>query len=249
MRMSLCRVLVAATLATGAATADTIAIDGRVYENVLVYEGNSAYYVKIPDEGRVISAPKSDVSSSSISINNDPYYRDQLKARFDRVRSGGQDAALATPSAPSDPAFQAPDTIAVAGAESEGVTVSAGGGPMGISRQDVESILQGSGFQNQGGMWKSADGKVQVEIKGPDDNVNSVVASVTAPEAQIQQAFFQLGRVFASLAPWAPQWVLQNLEQLATTGAIQTAQDGRAVAVQMQPQGQNLTVTATISGA
>ena len=252
MRYSLCRLLIAAAMAVGTAAADTIAIDGRVYENVLVYEGNSAYYVKIPDQGRVISAPKNDVAASSISINDDPYYRDQLKAQYDRVRSGGDAAALASPSAPSDPAFQAPETIAVAtGTGEEGVAVGAGGGggPLNVSREQVEGMLQSSGFQNQGGTWKTPDGLVSVQIVGPDDNVTSVVASVSGQMAQVMQGMGQVNGLISKLAPWAPAWVQQNQAQLMTQGFIETAQNGVYVSIGGQQEGQNLTVTATVRGA
>lgn len=250
MRMSLCRLVIAASMAAGAATADSIAIDGRVYEDVLVYEGNSVYYVKIPDQGRVISAPKSDVSAASISINDDPYYRDQLKTRFDRVQSGEQEAALATPSTPSDPAFQAPDTIKVAGAEDEGVSIGAGGGgPLNVSRQDVESMLQSSGFQNQGGTWKSGNGMVTVQIAGPDDNITSVVASMSGQMAQVLQGMGQVNGLISKLAPWAPAWVQQSQAQLMTQGFIENAHNGVYVSIGGQQEGPKLSVTATVRGA
>ncbi|MEX2015747.1 MAG: hypothetical protein WD873_03850 [Candidatus Hydrogenedentales bacterium] len=236
---------------SAAASADSIAIDGRVYENVLVYEGNSAYYVKIPDEGRVISAPKGEVSAASVSINDDPYYRDRLKTRFDQVRSGDQAAQLATPSAPSDPAFQAPDTIAVpsGGNEAGGVAVGGGGSPLGVTRQAVESMLQSGGWQNQSGAWKSANGSVQVQILGPDDNVTSVVASMSGPMGQIMQGMGQVNQLVSKMAPWAPAWVQQASPQLMQTGFIENAQNGVYVSIAAQQQGPAITLTATVRGA
>ena len=59
-------------------TADSIVIDGVMYDNVVVREGPSQYYVQIPADGRTISAPKADVRPEDVAVSKDKAAREAL---------------------------------------------------------------------------------------------------------------------------------------------------------------------------
>lgn len=57
------------------ALADSIRIDGQVYENVYVREGNAVYFVQTPTDGKVLSIPKERVVPNDIVLTPDPAQR------------------------------------------------------------------------------------------------------------------------------------------------------------------------------
>ncbi len=59
-------------------TADSIVIDGVMYDNVVVREGPSQYYVQIPGDGRTISVPKADVKPEDVVVSKDKAAREAL---------------------------------------------------------------------------------------------------------------------------------------------------------------------------
>lgn len=67
---------------TGGVTADSISVGETTYENVLVVNGTSSYYILLPDEGRSISVPHDKVDESQIVISEDQVFRDGLKRRY-----------------------------------------------------------------------------------------------------------------------------------------------------------------------
>jgi hypothetical protein len=58
--------------------ADSIVIDGDMYDDVVVREGPSQYYVQIPGDGRTISAPKADVKPEDVVVIKDKAAREAL---------------------------------------------------------------------------------------------------------------------------------------------------------------------------
>jgi hypothetical protein len=58
--------------------ADSIVIDGVMYDNVVVREGPSQYYVQIPADGRTISVPKADVKPEDVVVGKDKAAREAL---------------------------------------------------------------------------------------------------------------------------------------------------------------------------
>lgn len=82
-----------AALSAYNASADSIIIHGRSYNEVLVYKTNNNYYVKIPDEGRVIHAALDEVDADSVKIIDDFMYRRKLRRYFDAVAKGDEDEA------------------------------------------------------------------------------------------------------------------------------------------------------------
>ena len=79
-------VLVAVWIAAaGLAKADTITIDDVKYENVLVRESSTTYYVQLPEEGRTISAPKSEVDPANVVLSKDKAARQALHEQWKRT--------------------------------------------------------------------------------------------------------------------------------------------------------------------
>jgi hypothetical protein len=75
------RILLATGLAlivASAAAGDSIVIGGVTYDNVIVRDGPSQYYVQIPSDGRTISASKSDVKPEDVVIGKDKAARRAL---------------------------------------------------------------------------------------------------------------------------------------------------------------------------
>ena len=61
------------------ALGDSITVGDKTYSDILVYEGGSFWYLKLPDEGKILNIPKSEVDASLVSISEDFEYRDALK--------------------------------------------------------------------------------------------------------------------------------------------------------------------------
>ncbi len=74
-------------LAAVCATADTITVKGKTYEDVLVNEGTSMYYVRLPKTGEVLNVPKDDVDREAIVINHGRRYRADLRKEFAKNRT------------------------------------------------------------------------------------------------------------------------------------------------------------------
>jgi len=83
-------VLVSVFLLMGVSAADSIVIDGTRYDNVRVTESSRMYYVQIPDEGRTITALKSEVDE--VQITGDASEREALHRKWEK-ESGTRPAA------------------------------------------------------------------------------------------------------------------------------------------------------------
>lgn len=81
-------VLTVLLAALGAAHADSIRVDGTLYENVKVLESSSRYYFKAPgDDSKTISVPKTDVKPEDIQ-----YDAESLELRAMREKAAQEDA-------------------------------------------------------------------------------------------------------------------------------------------------------------
>jgi len=81
------------------ASADSIKVGDTLYENVYVAEGGSNYYVSIPEDGRVLNVPKSDVDPASVIKTADQAQRAALLEKWKETSRGRN-----TPASQSQPA-------------------------------------------------------------------------------------------------------------------------------------------------
>ncbi len=162
------------------ATADTITIDGQRYENVLISKSAALYYVQLPDEGRTLSVAVDKVDPDSVTINEDPYYRDELKAKYERNREMNESQEPVV----VDPAFRVQestpnqadvDALLEAGGEGGDAVASNAS----LSPSAIEAGLAGFGIQfqdgpNKGGhptrIARSRTG-ITIELVGPPDEL------------------------------------------------------------------------------
>ena len=68
--------------ATTFALADTIRVNGVVYENVYIGDGAQSYYVQNPADGSMFTVPKSEVKESDIQITADRDERRRLRDQW-----------------------------------------------------------------------------------------------------------------------------------------------------------------------
>lgn len=100
MRGRIIRIVAGAALTIAlSATADSIKVGDTLYENVYVAEGGSNYYVSIPEDGRVLNVPKSEVDPSTVVKTQDQVQRAALLEKW-KEKSRGRN----TPSTQSLPA-------------------------------------------------------------------------------------------------------------------------------------------------
>ena len=75
--------------------ADSIKVDGKAFENVLIRESASMYYVQIPSEGSVFSVPKSEIREEEVSISGDAAQRDALREEWTRKHNQARNIVTA----------------------------------------------------------------------------------------------------------------------------------------------------------
>ncbi len=78
MRRSLITLAVLATGASLVASADSIKVGDKVYEDVYISEGGNGYYVSIPSDGSIVNVSKSEVDEKDISFTQDREARKAL---------------------------------------------------------------------------------------------------------------------------------------------------------------------------
>ena len=212
-------------------------MDGKAYTEVLVYESGRYYFVKLPREGRSISVSKDDVNSESVKINEDPFYREDLRALYDDVKLRG-DAALAD-SKVNTSAFQLEE--GVGGAVDTAALLSGGGSggggkPMNLTVDAAKGAFAGLqvNFEKSGSNWKgkSPDGVVSVSISTSGEQVTSINGSINANDPAVMQG--KAGGVIQMMmkaAPWAQGWVMQNIQALQTGAALSNTQDGVFISI------------------
>jgi len=82
-------------IASYSVLADSIVIDGKLYENVYIGSGAAMYYIQNPADGSMINVPKSEVDRADITIMSDRMARRRLYETWKRAREArGSDAPL-----------------------------------------------------------------------------------------------------------------------------------------------------------
>ena len=211
-----------APLVARIAYSDTITIDGVQHTDVLVSVTPSTYYVKLPDQGIVVSAPKDSIDASTVTINKDPYYRDALDERFEaaKKRAAGVD---------------------------EGDEAGANG--LGVSRTALEELLSGTRIVFREGTGEGADtivtgatpdGSTSVVLAGQASNLTHISFQYTVAEddAVMQQGVIKkIQRVSRTAADWILPWVEQNSVNLVQTGHIEKTEAGVHASITRSAEG------------
>ena len=211
------------------ALGDTITVDGKTYTDVLIYKSSGSYYIKIPTEGRVLNATFDKVDEASVEIVPDPYYRDELKQKYDKSRRRRLGQKPLEDSRTFDPAF----------------LVSGGGGGgkggvrgLGMPRTVVQSMIAGMGVSftpttGPGGvpafMGALPGGGATLTLEGPDDKLTGITISraVTKKEMkEFRQDLVQIKMLTAGVSPWAGEWLIQTFPTIRQTGFAEATQDG-----------------------
>ncbi|MFP6581677.1 MAG: hypothetical protein VCD00_03885 [Candidatus Hydrogenedentota bacterium] len=225
--------------------ADTIVVDGKTYTDVLVYESSRYYFVKLPREGRSISVAKGKVDAATIQLNDDPFYRDDLRELYDDVKLRGEDAL--GDRAVNDSAFQVEegiDRVIDTGALLSGAA-GGGGKPMNLTVDDAKAALAALQitFTKSGNAWtgKSADGIVTVSLATSGNAVTVLSGNVNDPTA-VQTKAPGIIQMLQKVAPWAGPWVFSNIQVLQTGGTLHKAQDGVDIMIQTSEAGMSFTV-------
>lgn len=221
--------------------ADTIIIKEKQYSDVLIYESSSYYYVKLPREGKSLSVRKSDVPENQVQINEDPYYREQLRDLFEDVTLRGEAALL--DAKPIDYAFtDAPPPGAGAGDAVALLSGGGGGKPMTLSVAAAQELfaqaqisLTKSGDNYTG---KTADGVMSIRMTESGGQVSSISGSIESSNpASVQGKVMSVLGIAGKVAPWSTSWMMSSQQTLAASGSIKKTQDGVGISIQVTSTG------------
>lgn len=207
------------------ASADRITYDGETWNDVLVYQSSSMYYVKVPEQGIIFNVPIDAVPPSNVIIERDPYYRDDLKKRFEEnaviTRRSGETAGSSV--------FDVDDGAAPAAG---GAEQAAQAGPPEDPMTKIKSALGNLGFtfSDEGGdaVGKAPDGSTTIRFKGGSP-AGGVDYKSTVPEAQAQaqvMAVNMLGAMAAQGAPWAQEFMQKEVAPLLQSGGSAEKSEG-----------------------
>lgn len=268
---SLCRSVtfvgasIACALLAGLSFADKITLDGVTYKDVLVVESPTSYYIQLPKEGRILLAPKAKVDASTVEINKDPFYRDELKAEFDKAKASGSTEKQPT----EKPKFKIDtsariDTGGSAGSISGGAGGGGGAGPssgaagLGSARSQLQSMLQGMMQAQGGGQFQDGPAKNGfptvvlrtpdgfVELIGPPDKLMGITMRATGPAAAMAQQIPQMGMLLTMAAPGAAAQLRPALGQLASSGAVDTTAGGARLKATITTNGDQQTLDLSL---
>lgn len=231
------------------AATDEIVLGGARYRDVLVLKSTSNYYVQIPWEGRTISVRVEEVDESTVSINEDPYYRDELKKEYreaKELRDAGNFSEV-----PADSMFRVEARSSSAdfslyrdgGSAGGGGTTGAG---LGVPRTQVESMMAGFGVQFQAGPGRSGMPSVvgqmppgvRIELIGPPDRLMGVDVSWSAPAAQATASATQMQMFVMQIAPTVASEFQAMLQEARQSGQSQRSKDGVSVKISMRESGE-----------
>ncbi len=239
------------------ARGDEITLGGVTHKDVLVYKGSAIYYVKFPKDGRIINVAEKDLAPGAVVISDDPFQRDELKAKFTDMKEK-RDAAIreAGGTLPADSPFntaiegrsESMDTAALLGGGGGG----GGGKGLGVPRAALMQLLQASGFTfgapaGNSVSGQSADGKMSIELQGPESGVSGVVMKFPAAMAPI--VLGGMGRGMGQAVPWIGEFLTTERANLAQGQAIERTQDGAYVSVVPSGSGPDATIVFTVRGA
>lgn len=191
------------------AAADTITVNGKRYDDVLVLKTSAFYYIQLPDEGRTLSVPAEDVDPAKVSINDDPFYRDKLKIEYDRnreAREANENVQV------TDPAFQADTSSGPSQAQLDALRGGGGGGAgASIPRTQFEQMLSNFGVQFQDGPQRNGqpsrvarmpDGTT-IELVGPPNRLMGLTVKGQGTPQQYAMFQNQIKMTAGQMAPSA----------------------------------------------
>ncbi len=235
-------------LVVASAAADEIVLHGARYRDVLVHKTDTIYYVQIPWEGRTLSARIEEVDDSTVSINEDPYYRDGLKTEYHEVKELRDAGQLGNAS--DDALFRvrrqsSADFNLYSGGEGGG---GKGGGGLGVARSQVESTLAGFGVQFQDGPPRDGVPTVvgqmptglRIELIGPPDRLMGVDVTATAPASEVTSSAAQMQMFVMQIAPSVASEFQAMIQEAQQSGQSQRTVDGVKVQISMQEAGETV---------
>lgn len=247
-------------LVSAVVSADSITVAGVSYRDVLVYQSPSIYYVKLPEEGRVLSIPTAQIDPLTVEINDDPYYRDELKEKYERARLRVLGPANNEQRTPLDPAF-----LVQQKSKSQDIGQLLGprgsGEPLGISAAALKSQLRGAGLTFRQGksldgeeatIGASRDKRLEVQIIGPPSDVTGVVVKIRGKAQQTEaltKKLIAMVPLMQAVAPWIGGWMEQNIFAILGGGQMQNTQDGVLSYVVIKSSGAGITIVITIMAA
>ena len=226
--------------------ADSIVYRGVLYEDVLIYKGSASYYVKVPDEGRVFNVPIHEVNPSQVGMVHDPYYRDELKLRFEdakkRLKSGevlrrrdsGSSFSLADS---GNEELSASDLLD-----------SGGGAGLGIPLDTVKALLIASGMTiaKVAGVVTATDTSgTTIKLYGAPDSLSRIDLQVNGyswQKGKIQANLQLLQGMISTFVPWAGPWLQSNMEFFQKGGRAEETRDGSHIVFGVAIENTTLTV-------
>lgn len=232
--------------------ADEIAIAGYEYKNVLITKTSSFFYVQLPEEGRTLSIPVNEVDTSSVKINNDPFYRTPLKEKYDVNRKRRAEGEIQD----VDPSFRAAgNAVSSPDAAFGGGTAGGNGGGakgLGVARTQVEAALSGFGFQVEAGpssaMAKHPSGST-IELQGPPESLTGLVAKMSGPVATVDQGAQQMQMFVMTLNPGAAGAFTQALTEAKANGSASKSAGGMNINIRRQVNGENADAEIRVSAS
>lgn len=257
MLTRLTAVTIGAALAAVMAGADSITVDGTAYTDVLVYRSSGSYYVKLPTEGRVLHLPQAKIDASTVLINDDPYYRDGLQAKFVENKAkldAGEPVEKTTDSkflaaaaeSASAPAGGDVDITALLGGGGGG----GGGGAMAAQAGALAKQLQNFGFkveQSGGGFRATApDGQSTISMQPAGGGVQFSVSATPQTAPQLMMGMNQ--GMMQMLPQGQKQWLQSQMSALnGPNASIQNTADGVNLRINKSTSAQKVDLTVNIS--
>ncbi len=252
-----CTLLPGLTVCCGWAGADEIVVLGSRYRDVLVMKSSTTYYVQIPWEGRTISVRAEEVDESTVSISDDPYYRDKLRQEYRDSKDLRATGEL-PPRAPSksDQRFQVQEQSKTKDFElyQEGLGGGAGAGQV-VARTQLEAMLAGMlGVQFGAGPGRNGMPSVvapmptggTMELFGPPNRFMGIEIVSKVPAAQTSMVTTQMQMLVAQSSPKAAAEFQKLVQEAQESGKSQGTIDGNSVKIVMKKSGEMIDLKMTV---
>lgn len=226
------------------ASADSITIDGRTYDDVLVYETSRSYYVCLPEEGRALRASQDEVDPSTVTIISDAMYRTKLQTKYQQTISGGASGdanrsrtAAARPGSATviegsanNARPRTQQSAATSGSSAPQPSATATGG-LGISLAQLQGGVQGAGMQfgeSGSGQWVASapQGNFTVNAAGAEDNLSSINVSASGSIAELQGLIQGMDQSLSTAVPWISEWIPEATQALMNGQPAVAERDG-----------------------
>lgn len=232
--------------------ADSIVYKGVFYEDVLVYKGSTSYYVKIPDEGRVFNVPNSEVNPSQVTRILDPYYRDELKLRFEDSKKRVQSGEILR-KRDSGSSFSLADSDSEQLSASDFLERRTNNPGMGITLETVQTLLTSAGMTitKVAGITTATDssGATTIKLYGPPESLTKIhVQSIgmIMLKNTVKQNFVQLQMTMAAFVPWTGPWLRSNMDLFNSGGLAEETRDHRRIEFSIAMEKPRLIIELTL---